>query len=168
VDSGATKMAKRARRLPGPEYHVKVEFRAPLPYVFSWCTDFDPHDARREKEEYARKILERTSRRVVYEDLADSDQGWSWARHVVTLHPPNWWHSDSVGTHRTSSLDYVLTRLPGERTRLDLRWRRRRTPLSTQTVSKREIERSTTAAWRNFARELEKDHRASLSRRRRG
>lgn len=161
-------MEKVTPRLPGPEYQVTAVFRAPLPYVFSWCTDFDPHDNRREKEQYTRKILKRTSRRVIFEDLVDSNQGWYWARHEVTLHPPNRWHSASVGSHRTAAIDYVLTRLPGERTRLDLRWRRRRTPLATKTMSKRAIERSTTQAWKNFAHELEKDYRASRSRPRRG
>ena len=160
-------MAKKAVRWPGPEYHVKAVFRAPLPYVFSWCTDFDPHDDRREKDRYTRKIIERTPRRVVFEDLVDSDQGWNWARHVVTLHPPNHWHSESVGTHRTSTIDYVLTRLRGDRTRLDLRWKRRRTALSTSKRSKRVTEKSGTDAWRHFARELEKDYRKSLSQRRR-
>jgi hypothetical protein len=152
-------MAKTAQRWPGPEYHVTAFFRAPLPYVFSWCTDFDPHDDRREKDQYTRKIVGRSSRRVVFEDLVDSDQGWNWARHVVTLHPPDRWHSDSVGSHRTLTIDYVLTRLSGQRTRLDLRWKRRRTALATTRLSKRVIERSTTAAWRHFARALEKDYR---------
>jgi hypothetical protein len=160
-------MAKMAERWPGPEYHVKAVFRAPMRYVFSWCTDFDPHDDRREKDQYTRKIIERTGRRVIFEDLVDSDQGWNWARHVVSLHPPNHWHSDSVGTHRTLTIDYLLTALPGDRTRLNLRWKRRRTALATTRVSKRTIEKSTTQAWRNFARELEKDyHKFRKSRRR--
>jgi hypothetical protein len=160
-------MAAREERLPGPEYHVTAVFRAPLPYVFAWCTDFDAGDDRLEKDSYTRKIIERTPRRVVFEDLVDSPQGWNWARHVVTLRPPDGWHSDSVGTHRTLRIDYTLTRLPGDRTRLELRWRRRRTPLATSRVSKRAIEKSTTAAWRHFARALEKDYRASQTRRRR-
>ncbi|MGI0156308.1 MAG: hypothetical protein ACREDE_09305, partial [Thermoplasmata archaeon] len=123
-------MAKSAVRWPGPEYHVKAEFEAPLPFVFTWCTDFDPHDDRREKDHYTRKVIERTSRRVVYEDLVDSRRGWNWARHDVTLRPPDRWHSDSVGSHRSLTIDYVLTPIGADRTRLDLRWRRRRTPLA--------------------------------------
>jgi hypothetical protein len=158
-------MARKTVRWPGPEYHVSAVFRAPLPYVFSWCTDYDAHDDRREKDRYTRKVIERTPRRVVFEDLVDSDQGWNWARHVVTLQPPDRWHSDSVGTHRTLTIDYVLTPLSGERTRLDLRWKRRRTPLATTKVSKQAIEKSTTAAWRHFARELERDYRRGGSKR---
>jgi hypothetical protein len=160
-------MAKIAEDWPGPEYHVTAVFRAPLPYVFSWCTDYGPHDDRLEKDEYARQIIERTPRRVVFEDLYDTGRGWSWARHVVRLRPPDRWHSDSIGTHRIATLDYVLTPLPRGRTRLDLRWRRKRTALSKEKRSKRAIEKSTTQAWRNFARELEKDYRISQKPRRR-
>ncbi|MGA8303396.1 MAG: hypothetical protein WA691_04980 [Thermoplasmata archaeon] len=154
-------MAKSTQRWPGPEYHVTATFRAPLSYVYSWCTDYDPQDDRRERDQYTRKVIGRTSRQVIFEDLVDSDRGWNWARHVVTLHPPNRWHSDSVGSHRTLSIDYLLTPLPGDRTRLDLRWKRKRTPLATTKVSKRVIEKSTTQAWRNFAHALEKDYRSS-------
>jgi hypothetical protein len=157
-------MSKAARSWPGPEFHVQAEFRAPISYVFAWCTDFDPADARREKDRYSRKVIERSRRRVVFEDLADWDGGWYWARHVVTLRPPDRWHSESVGSHREATLDYVLTPLPGERTRLDLRWRRRPTALGKSHVSKRAVEKSTAHAWRNFARSLEKDYRKSRTR----
>ncbi|MGA8542335.1 MAG: hypothetical protein WB947_02155 [Thermoplasmata archaeon] len=159
-------MAKSTHRWAGPEFHVAAVFRAPLPYVFSWCTDFDPHDDRREKDRYTRKIVSRTPRRVVFEDLVDLPTGWNWARHDVTLFPPDRWHSDSVGSHRTLTINYVLTPLSSTRTRLDLRWKREATALATK-VSKRAIERSTTQSWRNFARELEKDYRKSRTRPRR-
>lgn len=156
-----------ARRAPAPELHVAAEFRAPLSYVYSWCTDFDPGDAQREREQYVRRILERTARRVVFEDLEDTKDGWVWSRHVVTLHPPNAWHSESVGSHRDASLEYALTPLPGDRTRLDLRWRRWPTARATVRRSKREIERSTAEAWRHLSRALERDYRADRVRPRR-
>ena len=156
-------MAKSTHQWPGPEYHVQAVFRAPLSYVFSWCTDYDPDDARREKDQYARRIIRRTHRQVVFEDLGDSGGGWSWARFTVELRPPDAWHSESVGSHRDLTLDYQLTPLAGDRTRLDLRWRRRRTALGKGRLSKRAIEQGTTAAWRHFAHELEKDYRTSRS-----
>jgi hypothetical protein len=152
-------MTQRDRPWPGPEYHVTAEFRAPLSYVFSWCTDFDPADDRREKDHYTRKIIHRGRRQVVFEDLTDSEGGWNWARHVVTLSPPNHWHSESVGSHREASIDYVLTPLGTDRTRLDLRWKRRPTALAATRISRGAVERSTTEAWRNFARVLERDYR---------
>jgi len=154
-------MAKSTQKWPGPEYHVQTVFRAPLAYVFSWCTDYDPDDARRERDHYARRIIRRAGRRVVFEDLADSGGGWSWSRFTVSLLPPDHWHCESVGSHRDLTLDYHLTPLPGDRTRLDLRWKRRRTALGEGRLSKRTVERATTAGWRHFAHELEKDYRRS-------
>jgi hypothetical protein len=139
---------------------VRVQFRAPLSFVFAWCTDFDAGDAEREKDHYTRRILERTPRRIVFEDLADEKSGWVWSRHVVSLRPPNAWHSESVGSHREASLDYVLTALSPERTRLDLRWRRRPTARATRR-SRSAIERASTESWRHLARELERDYRRS-------
>lgn len=160
----ATRRTQRSRdeRWPGPAYHVTADFQAPLPFVFRWCTDYQPEDNRLEKEEYARKIIERTSTRIVYEDLFEADDGWRWARHVVTLHPPDRWHSESVGNYRTATLDYVLAELANGKTHLDLRWRRRPTALPRKTPSKAEIERSSTTGWRNYGKALERDYRRSV------
>ena len=153
-------MPRRHAPSPGPEYHVTAEFRAPLPFVFRWCTDFRPNDDRLEGESYDRRVVRRARRNVVFEDLSDaSSGGWSWVRHVVTLSPPDHWHSESLGSHRTASIDYRLTALGPERTRLDLVWRRRPTALAGRPPSKATIERETTRGWRNFARALERDYR---------
>ena len=105
---------------PNPKYEVRVTFDAPVEFVYRWCTDYTPQDARYEKDEYQRRILRRSPREVVYEDLSESKDGWFWSRHVVRLSPPNHWHSDTVGSHREYSLDYRLARLPGNRYSVDL------------------------------------------------
>jgi len=143
----------------GKELHARAEFRAPLEFVFAWCTDFDPHDARREGDAYERRILLRQRRRVVFEDLAESKEGWIWVRQDVSLHPPDHWHAESVGNRRDASIDYRLTRISPERTRLDLRWRRRPTGIVRGGPSPRAIEKATEASWRVFARSLERDFR---------
>jgi hypothetical protein len=114
-----------ATKSPSSSYVVRAAFRAPLEFVYQWCTDFSPQDARYEREEYSRKILRRSTREVVYEDLSEESDGWHWSRHVVRLSPPDRWHSDTIGSHRAMALDYKLTRLPGERTQLVLKVRRR-------------------------------------------
>jgi hypothetical protein len=157
-------MAKRGSPDPRPEYHISTTFRAPLAYAFRWCTDYAVDDARREKEEYTRKIISRTGRRVVLEDLVDSPNGWNWARHEITIEPPDRWHSDSVGSHRAVWIDYALTALGPERTRLDVRWRREPTFLGAR-VAKPVLERSAKKGWDNFARALERDYRRERTRR---
>lgn len=152
--------------LPGPEYHVRAEFRAPILFVFRWCTDFRPNDDRLEGETYERRVIRRTPRRVIFEDLSDAGNGgWSWVRHDVALDPPRGWHSESLGSHRAASIDYRLSELGPERTRLDLVWRRRPTRLAGRSPPKARIERETTRSWRHFAHALERDYRRASARR---
>jgi hypothetical protein len=152
-------------RWPGPSYEVRAVFQAPLDFVYRWCTDFTPHDARYEAEEYTRRILSRSAREVVYEDLESSKQGWFWSHHVVRLMPPNRWHSDSVGSHRAVSLDYRLSRLPGDRTELILRARRRPYGVGGKNPPKSGWEGPVAQSWKNFGRSIERDYRKVAARR---
>jgi len=147
------------RRWPAPSYEVRMTFRAPLDFVYRWCTDYTPKDARYEQDEYERRIFRRSSREVVYEDLSETKQGWFWSRHVVRLLPPNRWHSDTVGSHREYSLDYRLQKLPGDRTQLTLRARRRPYGIGAKNRPKSQWESSVAKSWRNFGRALERDYR---------
>jgi hypothetical protein len=150
---------------PGPMYEVRATFRAPLEFVYRWCTDYTPQDARFEGEEYQRRILRRTSHEVIYEDLADSGKGWFWSHHVVRLFPPNRWHSESVGSHRLYALDYRLTELPGHRTQLTLRARRRPYGVGEKNPAKPQWERSVAMSWKKFGRVLERDYRKASAKR---
>jgi hypothetical protein len=152
-------------RWPGPSYEVRVTFRAPIDFVYRWCTDYTPEDARYEKEDYTRRILRRTSREVVYEDLTDTKEGWFWSRHVVHLHPPDHWRSDTVGSHRAYALDYRLSSLPGNRTQLTLTARRRPYGIGGKNPPKTQWEPSVAKSWRNFARVLERDYKKVASQR---
>lgn len=156
------KWSPMAGRWPGPKYRIEVDFRAPLEFVYRWCTDYTPEDAKYESESYQRRVLRRSRAEVVYEDLEETPQGWVWSRHVVRLRPPDRWHSDSVGSHRSIVLDYRLSRIPGGRTRLVLTARRRPTALEGKNPAKRSWERSVRRAWAGFARSLEHDFRNSV------
>jgi hypothetical protein len=144
----------------GPEYHIRVTFRAPVDYVFAWCTDYTPEDGRLEGETYARKVIERTKRQVIFEDLEETKTGWDWGRDVVTLRPPNRWHMNGVGNHRDVEADYRLQALPDGRTELDLRWRRRPKGPETSKLTKAQREASSSRAWKMFAAALERDFKA--------
>ena len=160
--------ASSARRgWTGPEYRIRVTFRVPLKFAFGWCTDYTPQDARLEGESYRRKIVERTPRRVVFEDLEESETGWIWSRDVVTLHPPNRWHMDGSGNRGDVMADYVLSSLPDDRTQLELRWRRRPIVPETERPTKAEREASTTRAWKRFGAAMERDYRRGLRGKRR-
>lgn len=151
-------MARRVQpRWPGPTYQVRVEFRAPLEFVYRWCTDYTPEDAKYEGESFQRRILRRSRREVVYENLDEVGRGWWWSRYVVRLMPPNRWHADSIGSHRSLRLDYRLSRLPGDRTQLILRARRRPTIMGERNPSRAEWEREVGASWEKLRRSLERD-----------
>ena len=144
---------------PTPEYVIRQTFRAPLKFVYTWCTDFRPDDARLEGESYARRILSRKARRVVYEDVEPDDSGWFWARTDVRLLPPDRWQMESIGNRRHSRAEYRLTKLPDGRTSLELRLRRRASIVPAKRLSKPAREATLSRAWRSFARSLEAEFR---------
>lgn len=133
-------------------------FRVPLDFAFRWCTDYTPEDAALEGESYERKIIERTPRRVIFEDLEETPSGWVWARDVVRLRPPNRWHMESVGSHRDATADYILTALPGGKTQLELRWWRNPHPPGKR-IPRAEREKETALAWKRFAKAMEREYR---------
>lgn len=153
-------------RWSSPDYHVQVRFRAPLRFVYDWCTDFTPNDAELEGESYQRKVVSRTRHQVIFEDLEEGKDGWGWTRKTIDLLPPSHWTMDGVGNRRDIRARYSLTSLPDGRTQLDL-WAHRRVKVAGgKNPSKPSWEREVTAEWRLFARNLEKDYRASQTRRR--
>lgn len=146
------------------EYHVSVIFRAPLRFAYAWCTDYSPEDVKIAGEDKAfglhRRIVLRTPRQVVFENLYDHGKGWAWERHSVTLTPPDRWHSDGYGNYHESHLDYHLTELSDSRTRFDMRWMSRPIGLSTgPRAPVPTVERFVEKLWTARARALERDFR---------
>jgi hypothetical protein len=152
-------VAKRRPRSRATVYEASTVFRAPLPYVYRWCTDYSPRDPVLEKDTYHRRILSRTRREVIYEDLYTSGVGWWWSRNVVSLHPPDHWHDETIGNYRRWRLDYYLTELPNGRTRLDIRGVRWPMLLGGRNPPRSEEEAGLRSLWRNFAEALERDYR---------
>lgn len=149
------------QRAWSPEYRIRVAVRVPLEFAFAWCTDYTPEDASLEGESYERKIIERTARRVVFEDLEESKDGWFWSRDVVTLRPPRRWHMDGTGNRRDVTANYLLTSLPDGRTQLELRWRRQPKGPEAKKLTKAQREADTLRAWKRFAAAMERDYRRS-------
>ena len=156
-------MPEHPRRWPGPRYEVRSTLRAPLPFVFRWCTNYTPKDARYSAEKYERRILRRSDREVVFEDLYDTKEGWIWIRRRIRLLPPDRWHGDSIGSDRALSVDYQLSKLSANRTLLTIRARRRPYGIGVKNPPKTRWERSVTANWAKFGRALERDYQRSRS-----
>ena len=144
---------------PPPVYRILVDFNAPLPYVFRWCTDYRSDDAVRARESYDRRILRRTRNEVLFEDLWWERDGWRWRRTQVRLHPPDRWHADSIGNIRDASIDYRLTELPEGRTRLELRMRRRPAVGRPGQPARGPFEKELRQLWSHFRRAMMRDYR---------
>ena len=151
-------MPKLTARWPPPKYEVRSTIRAPLPFVYRWCTDYTPNDPRYSREKYERRILGRSDREVVFEDLYDTKQGWIWIRRRVRLQPPAGWHADSVGSDRALSVEYRLTELSPDRTLLTIRARRRPYGIGVKNPSRSVWEHSVAANWVKFGRALEREY----------
>lgn len=149
---------------PPREYHVHARFRAPLPFVFRWCTDYQADDPTLEHGAFVRRILHRDRRRVVYEDLYDKPTGWFWSHQTITLRPPDRWHAEAVGNARTWSLDYRLTQQPDGTTTLVMRGDRQSTKLGGKNPPKTTLERELSLMWAKFVRALERDYRRTRAR----
>ncbi len=145
-------------------FQINAEFRVPLWFAYRWCTDYGPDDPKYSGEDrlihLQRRVIERSRKKVVFENLYDEGKGWAWERHVVTLHPPDHWHCEGRGNHSESVLDYRLTALSPDRTRLEMRWRSRprqqtREPRPPAGV----VETFVAGLWRRRGRALEQEYR---------
>ncbi|MCI4332384.1 MAG: hypothetical protein L3K01_01435 [Thermoplasmata archaeon] len=154
-----------SKRVPVARYQVRATFRAPLEFAYRWCTDYTSKDSRYSGEGYRRRILRRSTRSVVLEDLYDTGTGWIWLRRVIRLDPPNGWHAESVGSDRAISVDYRLSKLPGDRTLLTIRARRRPDGVGIRNPAKSAWERSVAANWARFGRALEREYARGRPRR---
>jgi hypothetical protein len=148
-------------RWPPPRYQIQAVFHAPLDFVYHWCTDYGSEDARLAGEEYERRVLHRSSRRVVFEDLWWEPDGWRWRRSDVALRPPDRWEALSLGNVRVARIEYHLSPLSGNRTRLELRMRRKPGVRQGKQAPKKAMERELRRMWRHFGKALEEDYRHS-------
>jgi hypothetical protein len=146
------------------EYLFETEFDLPKEFVFRWCTDYSSQDGKLGGEGYDRRVLKRTKKEVVYEDLWWEKDGWRWRHTHVTLRPSRGWHADSTGNTRHGLIDYRLTALPGQRTRLNIRMRRTPTRLYPKQPSKAAFHKDLATMWRHFGKSMEREYRAKRRR----
>jgi len=147
----------------GKIYSIRSTFEAPLTYAFAWCTHYTPSDGELSGEGFRRKILSRTRRKIVFEDLHDSPEGWQWSRYSVTLHPPDEWRAVAVGSHRTWHLVYTLRDRGDGTTEFRLRGERWPTEISKRNPPTRELERELRTMWAHYGRALERDFRSQAA-----
>jgi hypothetical protein len=141
-------------------YKASETFRAPLNFVFAWCTDFREDDGKMTGSSMRRKFLERTHKRMVwwseYKEKGKPKEGLR----VVWLHPPNSWTLDTCGDHRELG-EYKLTQKGKNKTRLDMKFRMSYDSKD-EVEDKKKWEKELGEEWDIFRRHLENDYKASL------
>jgi len=152
---GQVKPDLRSRASVTDIVRISRTIDAPLRFVYGWCTDFREDDYRISGSKSRRRILEKTGKRVIY-TTREKGAKTVGAASIVTLHPPNAWHVDSIGDQRDTVGDYRLTRLPDGRTRLDIVFKVKRK--SSAAPGRTEFLRHLNNSWDKYVATLEKDY----------
>lgn len=152
-------------------YELRWTFRVPLDFAFRWCTDYTTEDGKLAGDGHERRVLHRSARKVVYEDLYDYPYGWFWSRYEVLLRPPDRWTARAEGNYRKWRLVYTLRRRGPQATELRFQGRREPVGLERKNPSQRAMAAELNELWGNYRRAMEADYRRERGRgrpRRRG
>jgi hypothetical protein len=141
-------------------YKISKSFKAPLDYVFAWCTDFREDDGKMTGSKATRAFLERTDKRIVwaveYKEKGTTKDGIR----AVWLHPPDSWTLDTCGDHREIG-EYRLSSKGKNKTRLDMKFQ-----ISFDSKDdiddKKKWEKEGSEEWDIFRTHLENDYKQSL------
>ena len=137
-------------------FHVSKTIRAPLRFVYDWCTDYRESDPKITGSKVKRKILLKTLHRVIYTSAYMSSGEPRSAVNVVTLYPPRAWHLDFISYEDDEAGDYVLTKLGPRRTKLDMtfieHYKIGKAPTKAQDV------KHTHEVWDKYVAALERDY----------
>ena len=141
-------------------HHARVTktIKAPIIYVYEWCTDYRSDDGKFSRSKTRSKVIHVGSDRVVRIRVrATTIEGPAVAVELVRLIPPDAWHKDTIDETDLDSMDYKLARLGSGRTRLTLsiteRWMTRKHPTRSEWV------RSANKYWDILVASLEEDYR---------
>ena len=136
--------------------HVSKVIRAPVRFVYEWCTDYRESDPKISGSKARRRILLKTEHRVIYLSTYRSGGKSRSAVNIVTLNPSKSWHLDFVGDDDDEAGDYVLTRLGPQKTRLDMtfdeHYKTRKSPTKAQDL------KQTNEVWDKYVAALEDEY----------
>jgi len=141
-------------------YKASKTFKAPLDFVFGWCTDFREDDGKMTGSKTKREFIERTDKRIVwaveYKEKGKTKEGIR----VVWLHPPNSWSLDTCGDGKEVG-EYVLTPKGKNKTRLDMKFHLSYDSKDAVEDPKK-WEKDASEEWDIFRDYLERNYKASL------
>jgi hypothetical protein len=161
-------MPERGHRVYGTHtVRVSLVIHAPWRYVYDWCTDYRSDDARlsSRRPRPSFRVIRISPRRVVrirvYRGSGRDPAMFDHSRlavDVVRLNPPHSWHLDQIDETDQQALDYRVSAVGRERTRLQLlsteRW------LTPDFPTREALRAQIAKTWAKFAVALEADYRA--------
>ena len=145
-------------------HHAQVTktIKAPIKYVYEWCTDFRSDDGKFSSSKRRSKVIHVGSDHVVriFERVTPIESP-TVVVELVRLTPPDAWHKDQIGVTDLDAVDYKLARLDSGRTRVTVslteRWMTRKHPTRSQWV------RNANRYWDTLVAALEEDYRKGMS-----
>jgi hypothetical protein len=154
-------MAERGHRHFGTtQVRVVCRIRAPLRYVFEWCTDYRTDDGRlssRVRPPRFRVLRLSPSRVLRVRILPQGRAEPKIAVDLVRLRPPNAWHMDQLDEADQQSVDYRLVAIDRTTTELRLlvteRW------LTPDHPDARQLRAQVGATWAHFGAAIEERYR---------
>ncbi|MHB1909148.1 MAG: hypothetical protein ACYCQJ_09820 [Nitrososphaerales archaeon] len=139
-------------------YRASKIFNAPIKYVYEWATDFKESDNQFWGGKHRRVILLKSKSKSVYAYFNDGADGKpKLAVGAVTLDPSKYsWHLDYYSEEDSETVEYKLTSLGKNKTRLKMifrnKWKKGKGP------SAEDFEKGTNLVWEKYAAALENDY----------
>jgi hypothetical protein len=121
-------MARQRVKTTARDYRFSKLVRAPLPFVFRWCTDYRDDDDRLTDSIYhyqAKIVLREPSRIVRLISVPGTDRNRSTDVEIITLRPPNRWHLAKFSVSDDQIGNYLLTSRGPRLTLLEIRFRQK-------------------------------------------
>ena len=136
-------------------FSIKISrmINAPLPFVYSWWTDFREDDWKITGQRRKITIHERTRNRFIMSVKYQGQGKTATAARIVTLKPPDAWHLDWIGDEHDETGDYKLTRVGRNRTKLTVIFKVK--PKATSWANKVKRQRIIENVWNKYIAAME-------------
>jgi hypothetical protein len=136
-------------------YRVVISrvINAPLPFVYSWWTDFREDDPKITGQKRRISIFEHTSNRIIMSISHQSHGKTVSAARIVSLMPPDAWQLDWIGDEYDETGDYKLTRIGSGRTKLTTIFKVK--PKTANCPDKMSLRKNINAVWDKYIAALE-------------
>ena len=136
--------------------HASKVIKAPLKFVYNWCTDFREDDNKITGSKARRIIVQKTKQRVIYVSTYKSQGKTFSGVNIVTLRPPNAWHLDFAGQEDDVIGEYKLRRIGPKKTRLTMTFKEKYKIANAPT--KEEDTKGTNQFWDKYVAALEREY----------